>query len=458
MTERDVTYDLVEFAVKTTYDSLPYDVVEKTKLLILDTLACCVAGSSALGVKEVVELISKWNGEKESTVLIYGFKVPSLFAAFANSVMAHARDLDDTHDFAVIHCCAPILPAALSLAEYNNCNGKDLIESTAVAVEVLCRAGIGSPKPQVKGWFHTTTLGCMASSIAAGKLLGLNMEQIMNAVGISYSQFAGNQQCLIEGSLTKRIQPAFAAKTGVFSALLAAKGITGPKDVLEGPYGFYKLYLDGKYDRDAILDGLGEKFEMLNLSLKYYPSCRATHAAIDAALSLRQEENIKADQIDEVLVHVTPLTYSLAGRPYRIRENPEVDAQFSIPYTVARAFIRGDVFIDDFVDEKLRDPETIELAGKVKVLVNPELKESGAFLPLKMEVKMKNGKVYRKQINALRGSPEKPMSMEECIEKFNKCVKHSIKQLSPEKQKKIVEMISQLEKLDDISKLIELFT
>lgn len=452
---KDVTYELVKYAINTKYESLPSCVVEKTKMLILDTLGCCIAGSSAVGVKEIVELLNKWDGERESTILVYGYRVPAPSAAFANSVMTHARDLEDTQDVAVIHCTTPILPAALAIAESENASGKDLITAVALGVDILCRTGLASPRPQLKGWFHTTTLGCFAAAVAVGKILGLNENQMMNAVGISYSQFAGNQQCLEERTLAKRIQPAFAARTGVFSALLAKRGITGPKNVLEGKYGFYNLYLDGKYNRNIIIDSLGEIFEILNLSMKYYPSCRGTSASIDVALSLLQENNIKADQIKEILVYITPLTNSLVGKPYEIGETPQVDAQFSIPYTVARAFIKGDIFIDAFEDEAVRDITTLKLAKKVKAVVNPDAKKSSSFLPLKMEVKMEDGIVYRGETDTIKGSPQNPMSRKECVEKFNKCVGFAINPISIEARKNVVHMVDLLEELDDVNKLIE---
>jgi len=454
MTE-DVTYELVKYAVGTEYGDLPSQVVRKTKMLLLDALGCCFAGSSACGVREIVNLVNEWGGKKESTILLYGHRVPAPSATFANSVMLHARDLEDTQDIAVIHCTTPVLPAALALAERENASGEDLIVAVALGVELLCRMGLASPRPQRKGWFHTTTLGCFASTIAVGKILRLNEKQMMNAVGISYSQFAGNQQCLEEKTLTKRLQPAFAARTGVFSALLANKGITGPKNILEGKYGFYNLYLDGQYNRDIILDELDKTFEISNLSLKYYPSCRGTHASIDVALSLSQEHNINADQIKAILVYVTPLTNSLVGDPYEIGETPQVDAQFSIPYTVARAFLKRDVFIDDFEDEAVRDVATLNLAKKVKVLVDPDAKQSSSFLPLRMEVRMKDGKIYRRAATTIKGSPANPMNREECIRKFNKCADFAINPISNAARERFVCAVDQLEELDDVNQLIK---
>lgn len=452
---KDVTKSLVEYALDTKYENLTPEIIEKVKMLILDAFGCCIAGSSAIGVEQIINLLIKWNGEKESTVLVYGHKIPAPFAAFANSVMIHARDFEDTHDTAVIHCTTPVLPAVLAMAESEKTNGKDFITAVTLGIEILCRTGLASPRPQLKGWWHTTTLGCFASAIAVGKILRLGAEEMSNAAGISYSQFAGNNQCLEERTLTKRIQPAFASKAGVFSAVLAKHGITGPKNILEGKYGFYNLYLDGKYDRNTILNGLGNTFEMLNLSMKYYPSCRATSGSIDLALGLLRENAINADRINQILVYVTPLTNLLAGKPYEIGDTPQVDAQFSIPYTVATAFLKKDVFIDDFEDRFVRDTKRLNLAKKVKVLVSPDSKENNSFLPLKMEVKMEDGLVYRKEANTLKGSPQNPMNKEDCIEKFHKCTKFAVNQVAKEKYENVVRMIDSLEGLDDVNILIQ---
>ena len=156
------------------------------------------------------------------------------------------------------------------------------------------------------------------------------------------------------------------------------------------------------------------------------------------------------------MVYVTPLTNSLVGKPYEIGENPQVDAQFSIPYTVARAFIKGDIFIDAFEDEAVRDIMTLKLAKKVKVVVNFDVKKSSSFLPLKMEVKMEDGIVYRGETDTIKGSPQDPMSRKECVEKFNKCVGFAINPISIEARKSVVHMVDLLEELDDVNKLIEL--
>ena len=194
---RDLAYDLAGNAAKVKYDDLPKDVVEITKKFILDTLATLVAGSSAPGCKSVVDVIKDWGGKEESTVLVYGGKAVAENAALANSMMAHARDFDDTHDKAVLHANVSVLPAALAMAERNGgVSGKDLIAAVATGVDLMCRLGLGAMGSL--NWILSSTAGYFGGTVAAGKVLGLDENKLLHAMGIAYSQCAGSYQCLVD--------------------------------------------------------------------------------------------------------------------------------------------------------------------------------------------------------------------------------------------------------------------
>ena len=267
---KDLAYDLAGNAVRVKYDDLPKDVVEITKKFILDTLATMIAGSSAPGCKSVVDLVKDWGGKEESTIMMYGGKVISENAALVNSMMAHAIDFDDTHDVAILHANASVLPAALAMAERKGgITGRDLIAAVATGVDLMCRLGLG-----VIGqlsWHFSSTIGYFAATIATGKILGLDEDKLLHAMGIAYSQCAGNVQCIVDGGLTKRLQPAFAARASILSSILAQNGITAARNIFEGQYGFFPLYHGGKYDRKRIIKNLGTEFEGKNLSVKLYP-------------------------------------------------------------------------------------------------------------------------------------------------------------------------------------------
>lgn len=454
---RDLAYDFVENACKIEWKDIPPDVVDVTKKFILDTFGTLLAGSTAPGCKTVVELVKELSGKEESTVLVYGGKVPAPNAAFVNSVMAHARDFDDTHDKAVLHANVSVLPAALSAAECTGgISGKKLITAVTLGIDVMCRLGLGLRG--IRNWILSSTLGYFGATIAVSKILGLDEEKMLNALGIVYSQVAGNIQCLTDGGLVKRMQPAFAAKAAVFSSILAEKGITGAKNIFEGKHGFFITYENGEYNREVIIKNLGKHFEGINLSMKFYPCCRATHPALDGVLELVKKYDIKPENIDRVFVHVTPLVYDLVGRQFEIRASPQVDAQFSIPYTVSTAIFKRDVFIDDFEDDRVTSNREIhKFTKRVEVIPDQRPTEKGGLVPCKVEIRTKDGKLYSEEVKIIRGDPRGEIKIQDVIEKFIKCAKFSAKPIEVNRLEEIVYVIKNLEKVKNINELIELF-
>jgi len=452
---KDLAYDLAGNAAKVKYEHLPEDVLEITKKFILDTLATMIAGSSAPGCKSVVDLVKDWGGKEESTIAIYGGKVVSENAALVNSMMAHARDFDDTHDEAVLHANVSVLPAALAVAERNGgVSGKDLITAVAVGVDLMSRLGLGAKG--LLNWILSSTAAYFGSTVAAGRLLGLDEDRLLHAMGIAYSQCAGSYQCLVDGGLVKRMQPAFAARAAIMSSILAQRGITGARNIFEGQFGFFPIYYDGKYDRKKVIEGLGAEFEGKNLSIKLYPCCRYVHGCVDATLSLVKQNDIMPDDVAEVVAHVTQAAYDFVGRPFEIRVSPQVDAQFNIPYTISVAIARRDVFIDDFFEEKIKgDTQVLQLTKKVKVVVDQEPIAKG-LTPCVVDIRTKDGKVYSERVEILRGDPRKPVSIEEVAQKFRKCAAFSAKPVSKENIEEIIGTVSNLEAVSDVSELVRI--
>lgn len=451
----DSVEKIVDYIMGTQFGDLPETVVDNAKRFVLDSLGVAIAGSSAPGSKEVVDLVKGWGGKPEATVLIYGGKLPSPAAAMVNSIMMHALDFDDTLDESALHAHVSVLPAAMAVAEsVGKISGADLITAVTLGVDLVCRLGLATKRPL--SWIRSATCGFFGAAAAAGKIMGLNREQMLHALGVAYSQTSGNAQCLVDGGLVKRMQPAFAARAGVLSAFLAQKGITGARHFLEGQYGFFNLYEGGEYEREALLGDLGEHFEGMKLSIKPYPSCRMTHAAIDAALAIREEHGFEPSDIEEIVVHASKMVYDMVGREFTIRDNPQVDAQFSIPYTVAAALIRGDVFLKDFEESSIRDARVLACAKRVKVIVDPELAERD-IMTAHLVLKTKD-KVYPKRIDRVKGNPSNPMSMDDCTEKFRKCVLSSQRPMPGEKVDEILDCLINLEGLKEIRALMGLLS
>lgn len=455
---KDLAYDIVENASNINYDSLPKEVVQVTKNFILDTIGNIIAGSSAPVCNKLIRFIKDFGGNRESTVIAYDTRVPSPDAAFINSTMSFIRGLSDTQDESTTHAYVTVLPVALAMAERKgNVSGKEFIVANAVGVDLVCRLSLGAVGNPVE-WSMTAITGCFGATIAAGKILGLDKNKLHHAMGIVYSHCAGNWQPIVDRGLVTRLQPGFAAKAAIFSTLLAQEGITGAKDIFEGRHGFFSLYFDSKYDRKRILEGLGKVFEGNNLAIKLFPCCRFTTGSIEAALNIVQTGKIRPEEVAEVNVHVTPEGYGRVGRPFEIGESPEVDAQFSIPYTVAVAITKGDVFIDDFSTEKIKtNTQVLNLAKKVKVIADQAPMFPG-LTPSVVNIKTRDGKVYSQLVEFLKGDIRNPLTKEEIEKKFKKCTAFSLKPIPTGKIDKIINAVNNLEDVENVSEIVTLLS
>ncbi len=413
---------IVDHVAGAKYDELPDNTVACCKRLVMDTLAVAFPGRTAPGCPEVRALVESWPSPKGASVLFSGAKAAPPMAALANSTMMHALDFDDTLDASALHTFVSVLPACLAAAEaVGGVDGKTLITALALGVDVICRISLGIQRPL--SWIRTATCGSFGAAAAAGKILGLDRERLWDALGIVYAQTSGNAQGLVEGRLVKRMQPAFAASAGVTAAFLASKGITGSRAFLTGNYGYYPLYEQGDLDADAVLADLGRHNAVTDLSIKPYPCCRMTHSAIDAALAVRDQVG-PAGEIARIEVRASSMVTEMVGKRFRIGKNPQVDAQFSIPYTVACALVRGDVFLGDFEPQAIGKQEVLDLAAKVQVIEDPGLAAKD-LLPARLCVHRQGRAPVEMQITAPLGNPLRPMSDIQCRSKFEKCLDYS---------------------------------
>jgi len=446
---------LVHYVSETTYDKLPPEVVRETKKFILDTIGVGLAGAREPGCREAVDVVKKWSAnDAGSTIIYYGDRVSPPEAAFANSVLMHALDFDDTLDSSAMHTHVSALPAALALAEERGkVGGKELITAVALGVDITCRIASAIATPL--SWIRTATCGSFGAAAAAAKTLGLREREVLNTLGIVYSQTAGNAQCLVDGGLVKRMQPGFSARSAVLSAALASKGITGATNIFEGEYGFYNLYERGKVNAERATENLGDHFGVMDLSIKPYPSCRMTHASIDAALELRNSQSIDPRAIAEILVHGSKMVSDMVGGPFEIRTNPQVDAQFSIPYTVAVALTRGKVLLGDFSSDSItKGTSVLELAKKIKVVIDHKL-AANDISSANMTIRMVNGETLSSRVDGLKGSPSKSMSFDECAGKFRDCLEYSGKPSLIENADSLIELLFNLEKRKNVSELFD---
>ena len=457
----DVIFRLAENVAKIRFDDLPEEVVEVAKKFVLDTVGNALAGSTASGARELVEQVKSWGGSEESTIIAYGGKVPSIHATFVNSYMTFARDFGDTHmaGRSGVHCNDTVFPACLAVAEQEKKSGKELITALVLGIDVTARLGMSADF--FRGWHSSSIFGGFGSAAAAGKLLNLDKEGLVDAFGIVYCQTHGNRQGRQDGAASRRLQVAFSAKAGVYSALLARIGLTGAHNVLEGQWGFYRLFrdpaapFDPETTRMILTDELGKRFEIINLAVKPYPSCGGTHGPIDAALELTAREKIELADIERVTVYVSGTVKEIIGSPFVIRDNPQLDAQFSIPYTVALGLVKGEVTLKDFEPDVIRGNQSVlAMAEKIKVEVNDAMRYFNGRGPLaRVEIETTGGKRFVNEITVVKGFPERPMTFQEVANKFRHSLEYSLSPIRPEEIEKTISMIEELDKIKGIRDL-----
>jgi len=464
----DAAYLMAKNLVNVKYHDIPHDVAEHTKKQILDIIGVALGGSSKAGVKELAEIVSDWGGKEESTVFCYGKKVPAPNAAQVNATMGHALDYDDTGD-GPTHPSVVIVPTALAMAErQGKVNGPDFIAAVALGADMMGRLGqafrSGIKTAPVgghpgAGWHLTPLYGYLASAGVAGRLLGLDEEKLVNALGIAYHQCSGNGQCVNEGALTKRMGPGFAARGGIVAALMAEKGITGAKESLEGELGLFNLYHKGEYNPTPLTADLGKRFTGLNAAMKPYPCCKGTHSYVDLALSMAGEHHYKPEEIEEIDIYWNDEKYFLLY-PLEKRSRPEnpVDSQFSIPWAVAAVFARGRAGIGDFTEEAIKSPDILEVSGKVRVKLDKSVGEKKGMIPAKIRVTTKKGETYIEQADAPAEVPEKPLPFSDYERKFRDCASYAVKPRTAKQIDKIITLIRQLEQVEDIREIVELLS
>lgn len=446
----EMANDIVDFALNLRFDQLPASVVENTKKQIIDTLGVGLAGHHEAGVKEIFQLAQKIGGKAESRVWGSNIYLPSHDAARINATMAHALDYDDTHEPSFMHTGVVCVPTALAMAEMHpHLTGEQLITAIAAGTDISCRLALAA-QPGVNafkvGWHNTTVYGYFSAALMASMLMGLNREQTISALGIAFHQAAGNAQSHVDGALTKRMGPGFAAYDGIYAARLASLGVRGPHRVFEGVKGFYQQYHNGNYNPDIVLADLGQRFAIDATSFKPWPSCRGSHTAADAALQLFKQHRIARADVAKITVTNGPDDFKLLMDPIEKKRNPQttVDAQFSNPWVVAAAAAYGEVKLKHFTPQAMQDPELRAWAQLVEGKADAALVPTqGGPSAAQIVVHLKNGQTHTTRVERAKGEPNNPMNAEEMRSKFIDCL--AFAGMPPERAQAAYARLSRLE-------------
>jgi len=347
-----------------------------------------------------------------------------------------------------------IIPAILSTGEFKKKSGKEILLGIILAYELemrLCQAAF--PGVREIGWHHAT-LTQFVSPVAAGRMLNLDEEKIVAAIGISGSSHH-TLGGVVAGHLTnmKNAADPFAVEAGVRAALLADKGYTGSIEVFEGKEGFFEVFNKIKWDKDILIKGLGDSFLINQCGYKAFPTEALTHQPITAAIEVMQENSLNPQEVKEVLVETTTRGADILSDPSKYKPTTKETADHSLPYCIAVAVAKGNVLPSDFEDDALRDPFIWSLLDKIKVVANPEI--DALFPKIKraiVTIKTPKGE-FKKQEDFAKGQPERPLSEEELISKFKA---NSGKKISSSRMEDIVKATQELENIDKIGEYMKL--
>ncbi|MCX5814837.1 MAG: MmgE/PrpD family protein [Proteobacteria bacterium] len=453
----DIMATLVRNLLDVSYKDLPSDAVTAAKKSILDTIGVTIAGSSVKGCQLLLAPIEEWGGRQESTIAVFGNKVPCHLAALANGTMARALEIADVFDQFPLHPSASIVPACLAVAERRgNVNGMDFVTAVALGQDMKIRMALANRLgPIQSGRYNLFKI--FPATGAVGRILGLDEEKLSNAMGIAFTHMVGDAQSAFDGAMTHYLQQGIVAKLAIEAVLLAQAGITGSKNVLQGKYGFYNAY-EPNPNIDALTNDLGKAFKGTEISIKMYSACRANHEAIDLALGFVKDDGISPDDIDQITIKVNESVYALVCHPLDQKRHPKtsVDAQFSMPFAVAASLVKRDFFIDELKEDAITDEKILSIAKRITPVIDNSCQTDLVIGSTVMILKTKEGKELLRKTQFPKGNPKNPITMDECVNKFIKCTKYSDRVFSETNISRIVEFISELEKKKDMSELAKL--
>ncbi len=451
------TQRLSEFVATISYDQLPGEVTERTKLLVTDLLG--IAIRARYQAESTPSLLAATNelGLASGSASVVGDTntYAPTGAALINGTLAHSLDFDDTHARGSIHPSAPIVPAAWAAAEMVGASGRELLTAIVAGYEVQIRLSLALvPKDHYERGFHpTATCGTFGAAAAAARIFGLSIDQVANAFGICLSQSAGSMQFLVDGAWTKRFHVGYAAMNGLVAASFARAGFRGAMDAIEGKAGFLHAYAPHPMV-ERTTDGLGDRYETMAIAIKPYPACRYSHAAIDALLALREHHNIDPQEIESIEIGLPRTGYNLIGDPEADKQRPRniVDGQFSMPFVAAVALREG-CFEWDHYKNHLGDPATLALCKRVTSCVDSRAEaEFPANMSGAAKIRTTHGE-FEKFVTVPKGEPDNFVTPAEVRAKFDALVSPY---LSEKKRGALTSALLSLERIDDVSRLLRL--
>ena len=446
VSNKGLSEELVDYTLSLGIETLPPEVLDRTKQLFLDYLGVALGGRAFAEASDpIFQAVKDLSNGQEGpcTVVGEGRKFPAHFAALLNGAFAHAMDFDDTHRDSVMHPGTPIFATLMALAEGKGTSGREFLTAAVAAYDVSTKIGRAVGEGTHKRGLHATaTTGIFGATAGAARLAGLDREQTLNALGINGSQAAGSLQFL-DGGWNKPLHVGLAAHNAIYAVAMARRGFQGAVHPLEGRFGYFFSYSADGWDPDKIT-GLGTDFEVMSTAIKPYPCCRYNHAPIDAVVGLVREYRLAPEEIASMDVYIPPLGHELVGNPADLKRKPTtvVDGQFSVYFASAIAAVDGEFTWQSY--SKLQDPTIRSLAAITSCHPTDDMKG----MSCRMTIATKDGRNLSRDVPLAKGEPENPVTWEEGIAKFNSLAQET---LGAGGAQRVVEAVREIEQVEELS-------
>jgi 2-methylcitrate dehydratase PrpD len=454
-TANPYTAGIADFVAGLVYDRVPAEVKDRIKLLMLDALGCAIFGIDLEWSKILRDTLANLDTSRACGVWGTGTRLSAPHAALMNGTLVQSFELDDVHRHGVLHVGAVTLPALFAVAELHpGMSGRDFLTAAVAGYEIGPRVGMCMGQEHiVQGWHSGATLGVFSAAAGAAAGMKLPADKVVHALGIAGTQSSGLMAAQF-GAMVKRMHAGRAAQSGLYAALLAARGFTGIVDVFENPYGGFCTTFSRSDDRFRLPEltmGLGERFETMRISLKFYSCVGSNHTTLDAIRLMQARHPFGPDDVERIVVLCSKATFEHTGWPYR----PEgmTAAQLNLSYCVATLLLEGDCFVDQFSEALVADPERMALAKKVVAEEDDQITARGSRYrhSVHVTVHLKDGTVLQESVDAPRGSEQNFPDASDVIAKFKKLAGHS---LPSSRLDQIIDLTLSLDSLQDVAPLI----
>jgi 2-methylcitrate dehydratase PrpD len=413
--QQSLTEQLARYWSSARYEDLPAPVVAMAKSVLLDTLSVGVRGAESEVAVATRKGITSALECSSGSASLWGtnLSLPPSAAALVNGTASHAYEFDDYGGCG--HSGAVVVPAVCAMAERSHADGRSVIVALVAAYDVAARVTEGAGGYRAHndlGWHSTGTCGTFGAAAGASSILGLDATHFTSALGLTGSYAGGTWAFLVDGAMSKRFHPGRSSENGVSAALLAEAGLVGPRFILEAEWGgFYKTYAGAVANPEATVAALGREFRILQTGQKPFPCCRGLHSSVEALLDLIRRHKISADAIERMIVHGADRTVrQFAKRDVRTL----LDAQFSMPYSLAVVAATGRAGLDEFLPPRMDDARVRALMDRVEIVSDRPL---GPYDEPDLEVRGRNGEVWTQHVPVPIGSPGRALDAEYLLQK-----------------------------------------